>query len=196
MPYPFAHFMFFMYCFSAVAVYTTIRSNLHHTLTLKDNLHILLLILVGGVSSLLPDIPAVYNYFVNGNLHHTMLWIVPTHSLFFSYFAFMAAVLIGYIVYRDIDRAAFLGVFAEAAFLSHLLLDDIAEGGLTYLFPLYNETISVFSFVDVKFASVDFLYYNVACFVAIFFISCVMLMAIFALNKLGFEFEYKSLEKE
>ena len=55
----------------------------------------------------------------------------------------MAAVFIGYIVYRDIDRAAFLGVFAEAAFLSHLLLDDIAEGGLTYLFPLYNEVIIV-----------------------------------------------------
>ena len=196
MPYPFAHFMFFMYCFSAVAVYTTIRSNLHHTLTLKDNLHILLLILVGGFNSLMPDIPAVYNYFVNGNLNHVMLGEIPTHSLFFSYFAFMAAVIIGYIVYRDIDRAAFLGVFAEAAFLSHLLLDDIAEGGLTYLFPLYNETISVFSFVDVKFASVDFLYYNVACFVAIFFISCVMIMAIFALNKLGFEFEYRSLEKK
>lgn len=192
MPYPFAHFMFFMYCFSTVAVYTTIRSNLHHKLTLKDNLHILLLIFVGGFSSLLPDIPAVYNYFVNDNLQHTMFWIIPTHSLLFSYFAFMLAVFIGYAVYRDLDKAAYLGVFAEAAFLSHLLLDDIAEGALTYLYPLYNEPISVFSYMDMDYSDIGFSNYIIACYVSIFFVICVMVMSIFALNKLGFEFEYKS----
>ncbi|MBN2488857.1 MAG: metal-dependent hydrolase [Methanosarcinaceae archaeon] len=192
MPYPIAHFMFFMYCFCGIAVYTTVRSNLYHKLNLKDNLNIMLLIIVGGFCSLVPDIPAVYNYFVNGNLHHTMFWFIPTHSLMFSYFAFTLAVIIGYVVYRDLDKAAFLGIFAEAAFLSHLLLDDMDEGGLMYLYPLYNEPISLFSYVDVGFASVNHFYYDIACYVAVFFICCVMIMSIFALNKLGFEFEYKS----
>ena len=34
-----------------------------------------------------------------------------------------------------IDKAAYFGVFAEAAFISHLILGDMAEGGLNDLYP-------------------------------------------------------------
>ena len=192
MPYPFAHFMFFMYCFAAVGVYSSIQNLLKHQLSIKDSMHILILITVGGIASLLPDIPAVYNYIVNDNLQHVRIGEIHTHSFFFSYFAFMGAVFIGYIIYRNIDKAAYLGVFAESAFISHLILDDMAEGGLSYLYPIYNEPISVFSYMNVQFSGVDFLYYNLACLVSIIMLLSIMFMTLFALNQLGFEFDYRS----
>ena len=75
-----------------------------------------------------------------------------------------------------IDKAAHLGVFAETAFISHLILDNMAEGGLNYLFPLYNKPISVFSYMNVKFSGVDFLHYNLACLVSRTMLLAIMFM--------------------
>jgi inner membrane protein len=123
-----------------------------------------------------------------------MVGSVPTHSLFFGFVAFTFAFMLGYIAYRNVSKALSVGIFAEAAFLSHLLLDDIAEGGLTYLYPVYNEPMSIFAFMNVKFSGVDFFYYNFACFVSVFFIFCVMFMALLALKNLGFGFRYEPVE--
>ena len=191
MPYPAFHLSFFVFCISLVGVFAIAGSGFRREIGFKDVKHLSLLFFVGSVGSVFPDVPAVWNYILHGNLHHTTIGPVPTHSLFFGLVAFILALTLGYIIYRDISKASSLGIFAEAAFLSHLLLDDIADGGLTYLYPVYNEPLSIFSFMDVSLSPVNFFYYNFACFVSVFFIFCVMFMALLALKDLGFGFRYE-----
>lgn len=194
MPYPAFHLSFFIFCVSLVGIFAIAGSGFQEKLGRKDVKHLGLLFIVGSVGSVFPDVPAVWNYILHGSLEHTRLGPLPTHSLLFGLVAFVLALLLGFIIYKDKSRAASLGIFAEAAFLSHLLLDDIAEGGLSYLYPFYSEPLSIFSFMNVRFSDVDFFYYNFACFVSVFFIFCVMFMALLALNDLGFGFKYESLE--
>jgi hypothetical protein len=196
MPYPVVHMMFFVFCISLPGLYGFVQTVLRTRVYRRDWWHLFLLLLVGAFFSLLPDIPAVWNYFLHGNLDHSMAGPVPTHSLVFGVVAFCGAFILGLLAYRHRDRALALGMFAEAAFLSHLLLDDIAEGGLTYLYPFYNKPMSVFSYVNVKFSDVNFLYYNLAGIVSVFFIFCVLLMALMALNYLDFGFRYEPLRNE
>lgn len=85
----------------------------------------------------------------------------------------------------------YLGLFAEAAFASHLLLDDISEGGCEYLYPLYEKKISVFSMMDVGFRGTGIFDYLMTSFVSVFFVCSIIMMALFALNKYGFELNYK-----
>lgn len=194
MPYPVFHLMFFVFCISLVGVFAVFSSSIKREISLKDSRDIGVLLIVGGIGSLFPDVPAVWNYFLYGNLRHTMIGSMPTHSLLFGIVAFILAAAFGYLIYRNISRASSIGVFAEAAFLSHLLLDDVADGGLTYLYPLYNEPLSIFVFMNVKLSDVNFFYYNFACFVSVFFIFCVMFMALLALKDLGFGFRYEPME--
>jgi inner membrane protein len=194
MPYPAFHLSFFIFCISLVGVFAIAGSGFRREIRFKDVKHLSLLFFVGSVGSVFPDVPAVWNYILHGNLHHTSIVSVPTHSLFFGLVAFILALMLGYLIYRNISKASSLGIFAEAAFLSHLLLDDIADGGLTYLYPVYNEPLSIFVFMNVKLSGVNFFYYNFACFVSVFFIFCVMFMALLALKDLGFGFRYEPLE--
>lgn len=194
MPYPAVHLMFFIFCISLVGVFAIVSSGFRREVGLKDLKHFMLLFFVGGVGSLFTDVPAVWNYIMYGTLEHTMIRSVPTHSLFFGIVAFLLAFAAGILIYRSLSKASSIGIFAEAAFLSHLLLDDIADGGLTYLYPVYNEPLSIFVFMNVNLAPVDFFYYNFACFLSVFFIFCVMFMALQALKDLGFGFRYEPLE--
>lgn len=194
MPYPAVHLMFFIFCISLVGVFAVVSSGFKREIGLRDMKHFFLLFVVGSIGSVFPDVPAVWNYVLHGNLQHTMIGPVPTHSLFFGIVAFLLASAAGYLIYRNVTRASSIGIFAEAAFLSHLLLDDIADGGLTYLYPVYNEPLSIFSFMNVRLAPVDFFYYNFACFLSVFFIFCVMFMALLALKDLGFGFRYEPLD--
>lgn len=196
MPYPVVHIMFFVFCISLPGLYGFMQSALGGGVLRRDWWHFLLLLMVGAFCSLLPDIPAVWNYFLYGNLEHGMAGPVPTHSLVFGVVAFCSAFIVGFLAYRHRDRALALGMFAETAFLSHLLLDDIAEGGLTYLYPFYNEPMSVFSYVNVEFSGVNFLYYNLAGIVSVFFIFCVLLMSLMALHYLDFGFRYQPFQNE
>jgi len=196
MPYPVVHIMFFVFCISLPGLYGFMQSALGGGISQRDRWHFLLLLMVGAFCSLLPDIPAVWNYFLYGNLEHGMAGPVPTHSLVFGIVAFCGAFISGLLAYRHRDRALALGMFAETAFLSHLLLDDIAEGGLTYLYPFYNEPMSVFSYVNVNYSYVNFLYYNLAGIVSVFFIFCVLFISLMALNYLGFGFRYEPLQNE
>lgn len=196
MPYPIVHMMFFVLCISLPGLYGFAQTALGSGVFRRDYWHLILLLCVGSFFSLLPDIPAVWNYFFYGNLEHSMAGPVPTHSLVFGIVAFCGAFILGLLAYRHCDRALALGMFAEAAFLSHLLLDDIAEGGLTYLYPFYDKSMSLFSYVNVRYSGVDFQEYNMAGMVSVFFIFCVLLMSLMAMNYLGFGFRYELLRNE
>lgn len=192
MPYPVVHVLFFVFCICAVAVYTAIRSLLYRELSLKDSIKIALLLLTGSFFALFPDIPAAFNFIINGNLEHCYIGSVPTHSFLFGSFAILLGTIIGYVAYREFYKAIYMGIFAEAAFLSHLLLDDFSEGGFNYLYPIYNGRISIFSLMDAGFKGNGLFMYLTKSFISVFFISLIIMMALFALNKLGFEFRYKS----
>jgi hypothetical protein len=100
--------------------------------------------------------------------------------------------LVGYAAYREFNKAVYMAIFAGSAFLTHLLLDDIAEGGCTYLYPLYNKPISVFSIMDTGFAEAGLFKYLIVSFLSVFCVFIVILMALFALSRFGFEFSYKA----
>ncbi len=190
MPYPIAHVMFFVLCISTVMVYATLVALLRKKLSYKKSIRILILLFVGSFSALLPDMMAVYSILVNGTVEHCHIGSIATHSLLFSFSAILFGTVVGYTVYRKLNKAAYMGIFAESAFLSHLLLDDLARYEMDYFYPIYNKPISIFSYVDVEFARVNFLHYLLACYVAIFSLFIVIMMALFALNHLGFEFTY------
>ncbi len=192
MPYPVAHVLFFVFCIGAVAVYATVGPLFRKELSSGDVKKILLLLFVGGLCSLFPDSIVVYNFLVNGTLEHCWIGPVPTHSLLFSSSAILFGTFVGYAAYRDFGKGAYMGIFAEAAFLSHLILDDIDEGGMIYLYPIYNRPISVFSYMSVGFIEVDLFHYLIASLVSVFFVCGIFMMALFALNHLGFDFSYRS----
>lgn len=85
----------------------------------------------------------------------------------------------------------YLGLLAEAAFASHLMLDDISENGCEYIYPVYVKKISMFSMMDVGFRGTGLFHYLTASFVSVFFICSVIMMALFVLSKYGFELRYK-----
>lgn len=194
MPYPVVHLMFFLFCLSSSALYGFVNTARSEGVHWTDWWHLILLLMLGGFFSLLPDIPAVWNYLLYGTLSHTMAGPVPTHSLMFCSLAFFSAALLGQLLYRHGGKAMALGVFAWAASLSHLLLDDVAGGAITYFYPLDNRVMNLFSYVDVDLAEVNFMYYNLAGMITVLFISSVLLMTIWSLNYLGFGFRYRPLK--
>lgn len=191
MPYPVAHVMFFVFCICAIAVYTTLVALLRKDISSKNIVQILLLLLVGGFFAEFPDIPALYNILVNGTMEHSQIGPIPTHSLLFSSSAILFGTFIGYMIYREFGKAVYVGIFAEAASLSHLLLDDLSRGAIYYLYPMSNRPISVFAYMDVGIARVNFIHYLLASYVLVFFLFVVIMMVLFALNHLGFEFRYR-----
>jgi hypothetical protein len=85
-----------------------------------------------------------------------------------------------------------MGLFAESASLSHLLLDDLAKGGINYFYPISDRAISVFSYMDIGVACGDRINYMLASYAAVLYICAVMMLALFALENLGFEFRHRS----
>ena len=192
MPYPVVHVLFFVFCISAVAVFAAARSFFRGELSLKGSTNLIFLLFVGSICSLFPDITIIHSLLVNGTMEHCWAGPIPTHSLLFSLLAVLFGTVAGYAKYREPGRAMYLGLFAEAAFASHLLLDDISEGGCEYLYPLYEKKISVFSMMDVGFRGTGIFDYLMASFVSVFFVCSIIMMALFALSKYGFELNYKA----
>jgi hypothetical protein len=147
---------------------------------------------VGSVCALFPDIMVIHSLLVNGTMEHCWVGPIPTHSLLFSLSAVLFGIVAGYVKYRESGRAVYLGLLAEAAFASHLLLDDISEGGCEYLYPLYKEKISLFSMMDTGFRETGVFNYLMTSFVSVFFICSIIMIALFALSKYGFELNYKT----
>ncbi len=191
MPYPVVHVLFFMLCIGAVAVYAIFGSFFRREISHRNTMQIVLLLFVGGFCSLFPDIIIVYSLLANGTMEHCWVGSVPTHSLLFSASAILFGTVTGYAVYKNFKKAAYLGLFAEAAFLSHLLLDEVFDVGFFYLYPVYNGPIRVSSMLDISIRGAGVFDYLLASFLSVFFICLVLMMALFALNQFGFEFKYK-----
>jgi len=191
MPYPVVHVLFFVFCISAIAVFAAGRSFFRGELSLKSATNLIFLLSVGSICSLFPDIVVIHSLLVNGNMEHCWAGPIPTHSLLFSLLAVLFGIVSGYAKYRETGRAMYLGLLAEDAFVSHLLLDDISEGGCEYLYPLYEKKISVFSMMDIGFRGTGIFDYLMASFVSVFFVCSIIMMALFALSKYGFELNYK-----
>lgn len=192
MPYPVVHVLFFVLFINAVAVYAILGSISRKKFSLDDSKQILLLLIIGSLFALFPDIMAVYNLLVNNSSEHCWIGPVPTHSFLFSSFALLCGTLTGLIAYRKFSKAIYLGLFAEAASLSHLLLDDAFEKGCEYIYPIYSGKISLFSLMDVGFHGNGLFNYLLKSFLSVFFFSLIMMIALFALSRLGFEFKYRS----
>ncbi|AKB19821.1 MULTISPECIES: metal-dependent hydrolase [unclassified Methanosarcina] len=194
MPYPVAHILFFVFGISAVAVYAIVRSIYHREASFEGSMHLLLLLFVGSLCALFPDIMVVYNLLVNGTIEHCWIGSVPTHSLLFSFSAILFGTLIGYMAYGKVSKAIYLGLFGEAAFFSHLLLDDACGANCTYFYPIYNERVALFSLMNINFQETGLLHYLIISFVSVSFICFFIMMALFSLNKFGFEFKYRFKE--
>ncbi|WP_440953332.1 metal-dependent hydrolase [Methanococcoides sp. FTZ1] len=192
MPYPVAHVMFFVFCICSITVYTTVAGILRRESTTENIAHTLLLLVIGSFFALYPDITVVYNIIVHGTLEHTTIGPLPTHSLLFSASAAFLGAIVGYRIYRDYNKAVYMGLFAESASLSHLLLDDIAKGGINYFYPISDRPISVFSHMDIGGACGDRFTYILASYAAVIYIAFVIMMALFALEHLGFEFRNRA----
>ncbi len=181
MPYPVVHFMFFVLCINAVAVYATFGSLFRKEMTYRSAMPILLLLFIGGLCSLFPDIIIVHSFLVNGTMEHCMIGSVPTHSLLFSSSALLFGTVAGYAVYRTFDKAKYVGLFGEAAFISHLLLDEIFEPqGFPYLYPIYSGPIKLTSLMDINIMNGIFDYLLVS-FSVVLSICFVIMMALFAI---------------
>ena len=148
MPYPVGHLLFFMFCVLLACLLGMTVISFKGKMSLNDAGHLKsdigILVLAGCTGSLFPDVPALWNFIMHGNLRHATLGPVPTHSLFFGIVFFFIALMAGYLIYRESRKAVYVGLFAGAGFISHLMLDDLAQGSIYYMYPLYAEPFSVF----------------------------------------------------
>ena len=144
MPYPPGHLLFFMFCVLLAGVLCMAAMAFKGKLRPDGAGHLGVLLMAGGLGSLFPDVPALWNYILHGNLKHVTIGSVPTHSLFFGIVFFISALTVGYLIYRDRTKAVSVGMFAGAGFISHLMLDDISGGAIYYLYPLYSKPFSAF----------------------------------------------------
>ena len=191
MPYPVVHILFFVFCINAITVCAAVRSIFHRELSFTSSMRLLLVLLVGSLCSLFPDMPIVYNLLVNCTMGHSWIGTVPTHSLLFSSSAVIFGTFAGYIAYREIGKAIYLGLFGEAAFFSHLLLDDACGANCIYFYPVYNKAISIFSLMNISFQETGFLRYLIISSVSVSFICFFIMMTFFSLNQFGFELKYR-----
>lgn len=194
MPYPIVHVLFFVFCVSAVAVYATIKSIFYRETSFVSLTSLLLLLFVGSICSLFPDIMTIYNLLVNGTMDHCWAGPIPTHSLLFSFLAILFGTLTGYVAYRKIGNALYLGLFGEAAFISHLLLDDACGANCFYFYPIYNEKISIFPLLNISFQETGLLHYLTISFVSVSLVCLLIMITLFSLDRFGFEFRYRSRE--
>ncbi|MGM0770730.1 MAG: metal-dependent hydrolase [Halobacteriota archaeon] len=191
MPYPVAHVMFFVFCICAVAVYTTFIGLLRRDISLRETRNSLLLLIIGAFFALYPDITAAYNILVHGTLEHTLIGTVPTHSLLFSFSAVLFGAIIGHLLHYESGRILYMGLFTWSASLSHLLLDDLSGVGINYFYPISDRTINVFSYMDRDLTCTNLLNYMLASYVVVIYIAAVIMIALLALDHLGFGFRHR-----
>lgn len=172
-------------------MYATTRPIFHRDATFAGSKHLLLLLMVGSICTLLPDAVIVHSLLVNGTFEHCMIGSIPTHSLLFSSSSILLGTFVGYIAYRKVSKTIYLGLFGEAAFSSHLLLDDACGASCTYFYPIYNERISIFPFINVGFQEIGIVNYIVTSFVSVSFICLLIMMTLYSLHQFGFEFKYE-----
>lgn len=184
--------MFFVFCICAVAVYTTFIGLLRRDISLGESRNILLLLIVGAFFALYPDITAAYNILVHGTLEHALIGKVPTHSLLFSFSAILFGAIIGYLLHYESERVLYMGLFTWSASLSHLLLDDLSGVSINYLYPISDRTFNVLSYMDRDLTCTNLLNYMLASYVVVIYIAAVIMIALLALDHLGFDFRSRN----
>ncbi len=196
MPYPAGHLIFFVLLLFPAALYGFAKAFRQGKLQRSDWWYFLILFGIGSFFSLFPDISAVINLVLYGARgDHCTIGTMPTHSLLFASIAFVGGVIPGMVLYRRWNKALAVGVFAEAASLFHLLLDDLDGGIITYLYPLYNEPFSLFPYLNTGLPEMGIMYY-VTSIVGVLFLILVVLMAFISLRYLGFGFTYDPFKRE
>ncbi len=197
MPYPLGHLTFFVLLLFPVALYGFAKAFRQGKVQRSDWWYFLALLAIGSFFSLFPDISAVINLILYGARgDHCTIGSFPTHSLLFSSIAFVGGVIPGMVMYRQRNKALAVGVFAAAASLFHLILDDIDDGIITYLYPLYSEPFSLFPLLSGGPSEMGILYYGFMVIVGAFSIVLVLLMAFLSLRYLGFGFRYDPFRRE
>ncbi|OPY19889.1 MAG: hypothetical protein A4E24_01479 [Methanomethylovorans sp. PtaU1.Bin093] len=197
MPYPLGHLTFFVLLLFPVALYGFAKAFRQGKVQRSDWWYFLALLAIGSFFSLFPDISAVINLILYGARgDHCTIGSFPTHSLLFSSIAFVGGVIPGMMMYRQRNKALAVGVFAAAASLFHLILDDIDGGIITYLYPLYSEPFSLFPLLSGGPSEMGILYYGFMVIVGAFSIVLVLLMAFLSLRYLGFGFRYDPFRRE
>jgi inner membrane protein len=197
MPYPPVHLTLFVLLLVPIALYGFAQAVRQGKVQRKDWGHLLLLLAIGGFFSLFPDISAVWNLLVYGKLGgHCMIGSFPTHSILFSIIAIVSGFLIGMLVYKQQNKALALGLFALATTLFHLLLDDLDDGVITYLYPVYNEPFSLFTFLYTNPTNMGFLNYAVAVAAGVFSFAIVLVMNYASLKYLGFGPRYVPFKQQ
>ena len=99
-------------------------------------------------------------------------------------------------MYRQRNKALAVGVFAVAASLFHLILDDLDNGIISYLYPLYSEPFSLFPLLSADPSEMGILYSGFTTIVGVLSIVLVVLMAFLSLRYLGFGFRYDPFKRE
>lgn len=179
MPEPITHLLFYTFVFSSVLIYALVLSVADLRRLERRHIKVLLVLVTGGFCSLLPDIDAVYNLILIGRIAHGNM-LMLTHNLPASFVAFLIAGAAGYVIYMDIEKAIYVGIFGNCAFIAHLLLDDaVRETGNYYLYPLYGEPISMFTSLRMTGALADYMLAGIGTTV---FVASVAGLTLFALD--------------
>lgn len=195
MPYPLGHLTFFLLLLFPVALYGFAKAFHKGKVQRRDWWYLAILFAIGSFFSLFPDISAVINLLLYGARgDHCTIGSFPTHSLLFASIAFVGGVIPGMVMYRQRNKALAVGVFAAAASLFHLILDDLDNGIISYLYPLYSEPFSLFPFLSLGPSEMGILYYGFTIIVGTLSFVLVLLMAFLSLRYLGFGFRYKSFK--
>jgi len=197
MPYPVGHLTFFLLLLFPVALYGFAKAFRQGKVQRSDWWYLVILFAIGSFFSLFPDISAVINLLLYGARgDHCTIGSFPTHSLLFASIAFVGGVIPGMVMYRQWNKALAVGVFAVAASLFHLILDDIDGGIISYLYPVYSEPFSLFPLLSVGPSEMGLLYYGFMTIVGVLSIVLVVLMAFLSLRYLGFGFRYDPFKRE
>lgn len=144
MPYPPTHLLFYGFAVLIAGVFFMSAISFEDGLRIRERGFLAILLLAGGIASLFPDVPAVWNLLLHGNLRHNMIGAMPSHSLLFGLISVAMAFIPTYLFYRSITKAISIGLMVGAAFVFHLVLDDLEGGNIPYLYPYSDAPLSIF----------------------------------------------------
>ncbi|KXS42822.1 MAG: hypothetical protein AWU59_1446 [Methanolobus sp. T82-4] len=144
MPYPPTHLLFYGFMVLVAGSFLLSAYSFEGKPRISNRNFMIVVLIAGAVGSLLPDVPAVWNLILHGNLRHNMVGPMPSHSIIFGVIISGFVLGLGYLVYRNFLRAFSLAMIIAVTFVFHLVLDDLEGGNIAYLFPFYEGPVSIF----------------------------------------------------
>lgn len=144
MPYPPTHLLFYGFMVLVAGTFLLSAYSFEGKPRISNRNFMIVVLIAGAVGSLLPDVPAVWNLILHGNLRHNMVGPLPSHSIIFGMLISGFMLGFSYLVYRNFRQAFSLAMIIAVTFVFHLILDDLEGGSIAYLFPLYEDPVSIF----------------------------------------------------